>query len=246
MLKKTVITSIIAFTLFSSVTFALNIGLAKNITSRKLGDDYPAAVSPDQSRAAILERAKLFKVRLLIDGKPGNIYDAIDPKSVVFSPDSQNVAYFAKRNETWILVIGNEEVKLCNAAKGYPMFSNDSKRCAVMIRDNNGWMAFVSGEENLKSYLNVKALQFSPNLSRIGYLAQLEDKKWVAVIDHQERLPYTDIKWLIFSHDGQHVAYCVRNGEKEFVVVDGKEEQQYDEILDSNFGFSPDSEKLVL
>jgi hypothetical protein len=69
MLKKTVITSIIAFTLFSSVTFALNIGLAKNITSRKLGDDYPAAVSPDQSRAAILERAKLFKVRLLIDGK---------------------------------------------------------------------------------------------------------------------------------------------------------------------------------
>ncbi len=65
MYKKTLIISIIAFVLFNSVAFALNIGLDKNINRHKLGDNYPVAVSPDQSRAAILERAKLFKVHLI-------------------------------------------------------------------------------------------------------------------------------------------------------------------------------------
>ncbi|MGE5583332.1 MAG: hypothetical protein ACM3X9_12460 [Bacillota bacterium] len=244
--KKALIFSLLAIFLFTGVVCGMKIGYTKKVSIKKLGDYYPVAISPDQGRAAVLDVANLaLKVHLLVDGKAGKTYDGIDTSMVTFSPDSQSFAYYARKNKRWLLVIGDEEVKICNGAQGRPLFSNDGKRCAAILEDEGEWMVFARGEDSNRSYLHIKDLQFSPDSSKMGYLAQRPDEKWVAVINQTESLPYDSIKWLVFSPDSRHIAFSASKDEKEFVVIDGKEGNQYNKISDSNYGFSPDGQDFA-
>lgn len=249
--KKLIIFFLLAVFLLNGVCLGWRVGHTRKTSFRPLGNSYPVAISPDQKRAAIIEVTSLtFRVRLFVDKKPGNSYSGIDGDSVTFSPDSQTVAYFAKQNKQWVFVIGDQEVKIFSSAKSNPIFSNDGKRCAAMIKDAGDWLVYIHGDgvhecANTKTYKNVKDFKFSADSSKAGYLAQLPDQKWVAVVNNQESPAYDFIKWLTFSPDSRHVAYGVVNGNKEYVVMDGKEEKQYDLISPSNFAFSPDSQSFA-
>ena len=89
----------------------------------------------------------------------------------------------------------------------------------------------VDGQEG-KQYDGVGSPVFSPDGTRLAYLAKQADK-WLIVVDGVDGKLYDDIRYtsLTFSPDGQHVAYDVKQAGEEFVVVDGVEGKQYTSIM---------------
>jgi len=46
---------------------------------------------------------------VVINGEEGEKYDGIEIWSLIFSPDSQRIAYVAKKGENWFVVIDGKE-----------------------------------------------------------------------------------------------------------------------------------------
>ena len=86
------------------------------------------------------------------------------------------------------------------------------------------------------------SLIFSPDSKHVAYVAGISDKQFV-VVDGKEERKYDGIGIpLIFSPDNNRVAYVAGVGNnKHLVVMDGKEGEQYDDILEGSLIFSPDS-----
>jgi len=60
------------------------------------------AFSPDSKRVAYTaEKGKKWFV--VVDGKEGKQYDAIDPNAIVFSPDSKKIGFAALKEKRWLV-----------------------------------------------------------------------------------------------------------------------------------------------
>ncbi|HYH01641.1 MAG TPA: hypothetical protein VEC37_00925 [Bacillota bacterium] len=232
--------------LVTTVCFASDDAFSTKASSRLIGKSKVIAISPDKRKVAVVEEATFkLKYHLVINGKAGKDYRLIIPQSIVFSPDSEKVAYFGLEKKKNFLVIDKDEVRIFDRAKEYPLFSPDSKRCGLMVKDGNQWSVFITGETESKTYRDVKNLKFSPDGSRFGYLAQRFDGRWVVVIDKVESPPYEMIYWFDFSPNGKRVAYCIKKDGKDTVVVDGKAEKSYDAVSTVDYKFSPDNSRFV-
>jgi Tol biopolymer transport system component len=89
---------------------------------------------------------------------------------------------------------------------------------------------------------------FSPDGTRLAYIAKV-DKKRLVVVDGVSGPQYDGIGRgdPVFSPDGRRVAYVAMNGggQKEFVVVDGVSGAEYDEIAGNSPVFSPDGMRFA-
>jgi len=193
-------------------------------------------------------RAEVFFLEdfVVVDGKESPAYDDTSKQTLVFSPDSQHVAYGAKRSgKCFVVVDGVEEKATYDAIVNWSVrFSPDSRRLAYAALRNNQWLIIADHREG-RPYdgLDGRGILFSPDSKQLVYTA-LKGSKVVLVVDGVEKAEFDFIApaSVRFSPDGRHLAYTARRGGRAMLVLDGKPvNHSCDEMSDSQLLFSPDS-----
>jgi hypothetical protein len=228
--------------------------------------------SPDSKRFAYKAKPALEDNWLVVaDGKEGKHYNSAGRP--VFSPDSAHLVYSEwsqyGANKGAATVVDGTEGKAYAGVASDPVFSPDSKHMAFAVKtpEDDSAMVVLDGKEQ-KAYDGLPAdlfggagntqryLVFSPDSSRLAYIAKTGDKH-VAVVDGKEGKTYSEIAplSLTFSPDSKRIAYAAANVIKAantnlanwLVVIDGAEGKEYSTITETNIAiaFSPDSAHIA-
>ncbi len=201
--------------------------------------------TPDSSR--YVYKAKTNKSGLDInekwcvvdDGNPGAVYDKIF--DLIFSPDSEHLAYVAIKDRQMILIVDGKELATHDRV-GIPLFSSDSKRFTYAFQKKNKWYIVID-ENQSPSYEQVYKLVFSPDLKRFSYTAKKKGK-WFCIVDGKEGPGFEKgIDGFRFSPDSSRYAYIGVNNDDVTVITDGVPGCDYQSI--GELYFSPNSKHIV-
>ncbi|MBN1918200.1 MAG: PD40 domain-containing protein [Verrucomicrobia bacterium] len=206
-------------------------------------------VSPDMTWLAYVARVG-DRQCVVVDGEEGTHYDeiGIGIGHRILMPHGKGVAYAARLGDKWFVVAdGKEGNRYDEIDLDIMLFSPDGKRIAYRARIGNEWVVVVDGQEG-KRYAGVGSrevsfkrgdmpygvicgppLAFSPDGTRLAYLATLGGK-WFVVVDGQEGKHYDNIVMPehVFSPDGKKTAYWAQENDQWFTVVDGEQGRPYD------------------
>ena len=245
------------------------------ISDGKPGKPYNAAewpaFSPDGRRLVYLAHRRGVEGQedvVVCDGQEGaRGYDSCTwnfGSTSPFSPDSQRLAYCARRP-----VRGNQARVVCDGKEIFSgnsatstTFSPDSQHLAFVATDRLGGNHFVVCDgRRLPGWggpYGGNQPVFSPDSQRLLYWAGrkgkyffiqavLQKNKWV-VPRGQDKGPsyegYVSHTWgRAFSPDSKHLACIARAGGKSVMVLDGKVVSTFDQI--GSLRFSPDSKRLA-
>lgn len=204
--------------------------------------------SPDSLRIAYEISFKPSGECAVVDDTEGEKFDGIHTESIIFSPDSQRIAYVAK--DLGKLFQSEKEFVVLDGQKGKPFdqiflpltFSPDSRRFAYAARTGSGILhLIIDGQvtdlpkkyQRVADSMLVPSICFSQDSQHLallgdwpGYPFLLVDGKEVTDRKEEKR-----IFGALFSPNGQRLAYVYGKAATWTVVVDGKEGNQYDEII---------------
>ena len=196
--------------------------------------------SPDSRRVAYVARAggNLYTVTtglgivaerfVVVDGQKQKQYGRIHTGSLLFSHDSQRLAYVARAGKKWFVVVDGQEQK-----------QYDGEATA---RAGLKWLV-------VKQYEWIKeesARVLSPDGRRLAYLVDHDIGgdgahlvHWVVEAGKKGEV-YASVGSLLFSPDSKRLAYVAYDGRKSIVVVDGHEGNHYHGIMGGISFDSPD------
>jgi len=167
---------------------------------------------------------------------------------LMFSPNSQRLAYVVQRGDKQLVVVdGVEGEKFDHIFRGI-FFSPNSERTAYLAsaKQGLGYVLVLDGkkEEIKADIIEPASLAFSPDGKRFAYVAR-KDQKWFLILDGASLKEYDEIITSpIFSPDSQRLAFVARQGSKYFAVIDGAESEKYD-FMCSPPVFSPDCRRMA-
>ncbi len=201
--------------------------------------------SPDSKRFAyrVPGPRSARRDRIVVDGEVGPSYGEVSfPElerwagmaSIVFSPDSQHVAYWGRSQDSRrdVVVVDAEEYD----GTGPVAFSPDGSR--IIYRrtwgsGQNQQQAMVVNHTEGPRYLRVGGLTFSPDGTRMAYWARgTEGGGGAIVVDGVETpVEFSRSEWnrgisIFFCPDGKRVGYYATE-----VVFDGQEGPRFDDML---------------
>lgn len=236
--------------------------------------------SPDSRRIAYVaeENQKKFVVVDGIEGKPyDDISEWYEPAGVlsarkamappvrspiIFSPDSKQIAYCAKKDEKEFVVLNAQEGKKYFSIQSSPIFSYDSKHLAFgAVDENTGFYRIIidSGKVEETPFSLKVAVEdiavfsvfrpvFSPDSRRIAFVITGPTPHGIVVVDGKESKLYgTDYFSRIlpvFSPDSKNIAFVISDSNY-FVMLNCKRLKEYDNINSEFLKFSPDSKRLA-
>lgn len=196
------------------------------------GAIYGLYFSPDSQRFAFDIRigpSAYGSHRVVVDEVYGKEYQFPGVGKVIFSPDSQHVAYRAKSDgEGYFVVLDGVEGKNYSEVRD-PIFSPASNHTAYAALSNDGWHVVLDGNES-NNYTEVWGLTFSSDSKHLAYAARdSRNGKEIqfVVVDGKEGKQYLH-DWHgqgilcgpVFSPDGKVVYVANDGGKAEFIVVD--------------------------
>jgi Tol biopolymer transport system component len=183
--------------------------------------------------------------------QPGNFYFPFH-----FSPDGKRVAYVAKRDGKYFVVVDGKEGRKHDLTEKV-VFSPDGKRVAYvamrgpyhpgtwgamedMVRGH--WSVFIDGEQGKEYALIRSAPVFSPDSKRIAYVAIYErpsgpgsNPRGLVVVDGAEgRKGYNAVNTPIFSADSKRVIYTATRDKRGLLVVDGQECESFEMFISAD------------
>jgi Tol biopolymer transport system component len=165
---------------------------------------------------------------IITDGKQGELFD--DVSYLTISRYGTTVAYRAKQNGKWFVVVNDKKGPVFDSIEDGPTLSEDGSKAAYAAYES--WSgALLPGRE---FGLANAAYQASPGAQR--KILMIGDKR-------QELDLATVIYGLTFNPDGSKVAYKARKNGKYCVMNDGVRGPDYDMI--SALAFAPDGGKLA-
>jgi len=234
----------------------------------------PPVFSADGSRVGYLEGSRLRKkMRVVVDGKPGEIFDGVALQSLQFSADGRRFAYAANDRslgDSWFYVLDGRRGQAFDALGVSSAFSPDGKRFASAARKAQQWFLVVDGEPEVPIEGIVDhSLMFSPDSRRLAYAVATRDRRAYLVVDGKAGPVHDGIggSWppgiapnrasmqalyglgsassIQFSPDSRRIAYLARSGPIQRVYVDGQAEDVEMDFLVGGMVFSDDSKRLA-
>jgi hypothetical protein len=176
-------------------------------------------LSPDGKRYA-LKIGNIEKSYLIVDGQ--KVLEADDIGNVVFSQDSQKIAYDYRKNLEKFLVFYNKETKIdCVIPINSLLITKDNKLVYICVKDKQ------------KHYLIFKDKKFGP-YDRISNPSLLTKES-------EDLLLYP----FKLSDDHSRIAFKAKKGRKEILVIDGKEKLSLDKKSILFFIFHPNKKDIL-
>ncbi|MEK7397991.1 MAG: hypothetical protein AAB116_13745, partial [Candidatus Poribacteria bacterium] len=127
------------------------------------------------------------------------------PTNFVVSPDNKRLAYLARRDDGWFVVVDGSEGKGYELiVQGRLMFSPNSKRIAYVATRNDKMIVIIDDVES-KEYDWIGNIVFSPDSERVVYTAG-ESGRLFVVLDGIAGNNYDDIGIPVFSPDSKRLA----------------------------------------
>ena len=148
----------------------------------------PPVFSADGSSVGYLEGSRLRKkMRVVVNGKPGEIFDGVDLQSLRFSPDGRRLSYGANDRTTrssWFCVIdGQQRSPFDDVGISYA-FSPDGKRFAYRANRAGQRYLVVDGESEIPvEGIGNHTITFSPDSRRLAYAVVKPDRRGYLVLD---------------------------------------------------------------
>lgn len=180
----------------------------------------------------------------VIDGVKGKLYDWIGTWDVLtFSPDGLKVAYRARLNGNWYMIVNDEEFGPYSEIQD-PIFSPDGSQLIFAARKDDGWFVVVNGKE-WGPYYSVHDVCFSPNGKRIAFIAtrrfEGDNIESILVVDAKEVIvEKRRLSGIIFSRDESRVACLVSDAPGLIAITPTSKFSG-----DGFFAFSPCSKYLI-
>ena len=148
----------------------------------------PPVFSADGSSVGYVAGSRLRKkMRVVINGKPGEPFDAVDLESLRFSPDGRRFSYAANdlsKGDHWFCVIDGKRGKRFDGLGVSFAFSPDGKRFAYTGDRGPQWFLAVDGEPEVPIEGIVdRSLIFSPDSRRLAYAVAKPDQRAYLVVD---------------------------------------------------------------
>jgi len=213
--------------------------------------------SPDSKRFAYIglnadrqSDGVRFKWSLVVDGKPGPVFDDLAVNTPIFSPDSKRTAYVASQNKKSFVVVDNQAGPKYETILGGPVFSPNSARVAYMA------VAYVSRPVEQLLILDGQVVSkidngqlglpvFSPDSKRIACAGERAKHDCFMMVDNYCGAKYDSTSDGYFSPDSKRLAYSARQGDKWFIVVNEQRGSNYDGVRLDGSPFSPDGNHLA-
>lgn len=185
---------------------------------------------------------------MAIDPVTYDLYKNENRPAPVFSPDSKRVAYVAKNDKRWVVVVDGQAGPEFDRISGFPIFGPDSKHFAYTGVLNKKNKLVVDGKEIGADYEQSAQPAFSPDGTRLAYLAD-QGKESFVVLDGQ---PCAGVGGFVggpvaFSPDGKHLTYIAGKRKKTSFMVDGQAVADYvgfNQLLYSP-QISPDGKRMA-
>ncbi|MHB1000847.1 MAG: WD40 repeat domain-containing protein [Armatimonadota bacterium] len=200
------------------------------------------SISPDGKHLAYVTTID-DKQCVVVDGKPGALYDSIEREQfsgILFNQNGTRYAYVARQGDRYVVV-----------ADGAESESYDQIPCSDMVFSPDGSHFAYTGYENGHAYVvrdGVKGkayrriigsglygmfsgLQYSNDSEHLLYVAQDISGKQIVVIDDRTEGPYLEVLAPVFSPDSAHVAYGAKHGNSWNVVYDGISGKAYQSLF---------------
>ena len=202
-------------------------------------------LSPDGQRFAFVARDLNANAFVVLDGNEGKKYDDIEIYNLdlYFSPDSQHLAYLAKKGDDWFVVLDGE--KGFPFRESYPdlVFSPDSQHFAYHAKIGEQVVIILDGQILDNKFEASYNPVFSPDSQRLAYIASLNEERFF-VVDGTEDPAYEGfIHGLTFSPNSQRYAYRIETDDKYVMVIDGVIQEGHN--VRSSPVFSPNSQHIA-
>jgi Tol biopolymer transport system component len=234
----------------------------------------PPVFSADGSRVGYLEGSRLRKkMRVVVNGKAGELFDGVALQEPQFSADGSRIAYAANdrsAGKSWFYVIDGQRGKAFDALGVSCAFSPDGKRFAYTASKGQQCFLVEDGEPEVPIEGIVDhSLAFSPDSRRLAYAVAMPDRRAYLVVDGKAGPVHDGIggslppgvaakrasaqigygsgyaSSVVFSPDSSRLAYLAHFGQMKRVFVDGKAEDVEMDFLVGGMVFSDDSKRLA-
>lgn len=168
-----------------------------------------------------------------LDGKPVGTYD--DANYLRFSRDEQHLAFTAKRNSKWVLILDGQERSKEYGRVGTPALSANGRFFAVGACNGKKCRLIVNGDEVSAEFEDLSDPGFTSNGDHYGYYAK-RNKKWVFMLDGKEYGPeMADCASWVTDPDAKRIAVAGLIGGRWTWIVDGTPGPGLDVISDIAF-----------
>ena len=175
---------------------------------------------------AVVSRARVGS-RVVADGHDEGVFDEID--RVTWAPDGRAVAYAARSNGAWHVVVGGR-VGPPYAEVEEPVFAAHGSRSGYLARDEGRSVVTVDDRIVWESTSLATALTLSDDGTRVAWVYKDAGTSVIAVDHERFRFETVVEKTLRFSHDSRHWAALVGSlaERRLFLVVDGHTQLPFD------------------
>jgi hypothetical protein len=123
-----------------------------------------------------------------------------------FSVNGQHLAFAARRDKAWLMVLDGKESAQTFEKIGAPLFSPDGLRLAHFGRRQGKWNVIVNGEPLGASFDELGYAVFSPDGGHLAFVGRRNGKLVVAV-DLKEGPPFDVVGGFAFGPDGRRFGY---------------------------------------
>jgi len=167
-------------------------------------------------------------------------------EAIKVDPRSGTVAYVYEAGDDFKVCMNNQcGPHVDRVARDMPVVSPNGKYMAALVQ-TDGDARVMLGEDMSNAHDMVYGLRFSPDSTKLSYIAQKDDRFSVHVNQeqHQAFALVDTQQGLVFSPDASRLAYVAsKDGQSWHLVHDGETGAAYEQI--KHVTFSPDSDRLA-
>ena len=184
--------------------------------------------SPDSQRLLYGVMKADKSCYIVVDGQKGPVYESIGagapptgltvepPVYALFSPDSKRVAYLARKESEFLIVVDGVEGKV-RFDHVVGLFGVDR-----------------TGTIQTQPPLQRAGLMFSPDSQRVAFVAATrDDSEQFVIVDDKKHQKYPGVTRPSFSPDSKHIAYAALAEDRKtmLVIVDRVERERFDQVV---------------